>query len=107
MRFRKLRIVCSVFWGLACILLIMLWVRTVFVCDQLGLIVPNNGLFTITSRQGGIGVAKLPLFRPLNLSYRLFTVPANTLPTFKYDLQGFGFGFGQASSALKPRFDVH
>jgi hypothetical protein len=28
MRFRKLRIAWSVFWGLACVLLIMLWVRS-------------------------------------------------------------------------------
>jgi|tagenome__1003787_1003787.scaffolds.fasta_scaffold19770994_1 hypothetical protein len=33
MRFRKLRIAWSVFWGLACILLIVLWVRSYFVYD--------------------------------------------------------------------------
>jgi hypothetical protein len=28
MRFRKLRIAWSVFWGIACVLLIVLWVRS-------------------------------------------------------------------------------
>jgi hypothetical protein len=35
MRFRKLRIAWSVFWGLACVLLIALWVRSYFHLDRL------------------------------------------------------------------------
>ena len=34
MRFRKLRIAWSVFWGLACVLLIVLWVRSYWFFDQ-------------------------------------------------------------------------
>src|SRR5262245_14496481 len=34
MRFRKLRIAWSVGWGLACVLLIALWVRSCWWCDQ-------------------------------------------------------------------------
>jgi hypothetical protein len=33
MRFHKLRIAWSVFWGLACVLLIALWVRSPKACD--------------------------------------------------------------------------
>src|SRR4051812_10657627 len=35
MRFRKLRTAWSVFWGLACVLLIVLWVRSVGAEDRL------------------------------------------------------------------------
>jgi|SRR4051794_1936312 hypothetical protein len=35
MRFRKLRIAWSVFWGLACVVLIALWVRSYWRCDVL------------------------------------------------------------------------
>jgi len=34
MRFRKLRIAFSVFWGLACVLLIVLWVRSYWFWDN-------------------------------------------------------------------------
>jgi hypothetical protein len=37
MRFRKLRIAWSVFWGLACVLLIVLWVRSYQVYDSIGI----------------------------------------------------------------------
>src|SRR4051794_33303247 len=33
MRFRKLRTACSVVWGLACILMIVLWVRSYWWAD--------------------------------------------------------------------------
>jgi hypothetical protein len=35
MRFRKLRIAWSVFWGLACVLLIVLWVRSYWILNSL------------------------------------------------------------------------
>ena len=35
MRFRKLRVAWSAFWGLACVLLIVLWVRSYWVADWL------------------------------------------------------------------------
>src|SRR4051794_19852377 len=34
MRFRKLRIAWSVFWGLACVLLVVLWVRSYWWEDE-------------------------------------------------------------------------
>jgi hypothetical protein len=37
MKHRKLRIAWSVAWGIACVLLIALWVRSKSVCDQLWL----------------------------------------------------------------------
>jgi hypothetical protein len=35
MRFRKLRIVWSVFWGMVCVLLIVLWVRSYLTTDDI------------------------------------------------------------------------
>jgi hypothetical protein len=35
MRFRKLRIAWSVGWGIACVLLVVLWVRSYWWCDQI------------------------------------------------------------------------
>src|SRR4051812_22362745 len=35
MRFRKLRVAWSVFWGVACVLLIVLWVRSYWWIDTL------------------------------------------------------------------------
>src|SRR4051794_39162743 len=56
MRLRKLRIAWSVFWGLACVLLIVLWVRSYFrvdmvVWDRVGSISSESG---IRSWRGGL-----------------------------------------------------
>src|SRR4051794_4036182 len=45
MRFRKLRIAWSVFWGVACVLLIVLWVRSNKWCVVC--IGPNLGEYTV------------------------------------------------------------
>jgi hypothetical protein len=47
MRFRKLRIAWSVTWGIACVLLIVLWVRSYYVADSYGF-----------NRQAGIGLCQ-------------------------------------------------
>jgi|tagenome__1003787_1003787.scaffolds.fasta_scaffold20711833_1 hypothetical protein len=50
MRFRKLRIAWSVFWGLACVLLIVLWVRSYWWGD----------VFTFPqSSQGALGIGSI------------------------------------------------
>src|SRR5262245_49963380 len=51
MRFRKLRIAWSVFWGVACLLLIVLWVRSYWWNDLL-LIQTKPGLVQIQSMRG-------------------------------------------------------
>src|SRR5689334_18375262 len=52
MRFRKLRIVWSVFWGIACVLLIALWVRSYWFSDTIR--TPNG--WTYSSSRGGVAV---------------------------------------------------
>src|SRR5690349_13539570 len=37
MKFRKLRIAWSVFWGLACVLLVVLWVRSYWCADTVSI----------------------------------------------------------------------
>jgi len=55
MRFRKLRIAWSVFWGLAAVLLIVLWVRSLHTSDRVSGPLPGSG-FVIMSRSGGLGI---------------------------------------------------
>src|SRR4051794_8633021 len=52
MRFRKLRIAWSVFWGVACVLLIVLWVRSYYVSDQAFMRVSTLTGYNFTSMQG-------------------------------------------------------
>jgi hypothetical protein len=56
MRFRKLRIAWSVGWGLAVVLLIVLWVRTNYAIENFGGPLPGSAGFGISSRHGGVGV---------------------------------------------------
>src|SRR3954453_20092145 len=55
MRFRKLRIAWSVFWGLACVLLVALWVRSYWWGDVLQLRPSALESFGIGSAHGVIG----------------------------------------------------
>ncbi len=62
MRYRKLRIAWSVFWGLACVLLIVLWVRSwsiqnpadTYYGDDWIHKVPGERLFKIFSNRSGV-----------------------------------------------------
>src|SRR3954451_23134347 len=57
MRFRKLRIAWSIFWGLACVVLIMLWVRSYWVGYLVKL--SGKGLFSAN------GILEFSWFQPL------------------------------------------
>jgi hypothetical protein len=62
MRFRQLRIAWSVFWGLAAVLLIVLWVRSYWAGDSL---VWNHGRrVAVASMHGQIRVATWNIFLP-------------------------------------------
>src|SRR5689334_19264816 len=59
LRFRKLRIAWSVFWGLACVLLIVLWVRSYWCSDVFN----GPGKFSMSTENGVIEVTRLrPIF---------------------------------------------
>jgi hypothetical protein len=65
MRFRKLRIAWSVFWGFACVLLIVLWVRSYRSHENVWFNVTNSRVLTFSSEQGELAcqwVATMPLF---------------------------------------------
>src|SRR6478735_11109675 len=53
MRFRKLRIAWSVFWGLACLLLIVLWVRSYWWQEQFVRINSRSGRFLTLGQCSG------------------------------------------------------
>src|SRR4051794_30867623 len=80
MRFRKLRIAWSVFWGLACVLLIVLWVRSYWHGE--GLLIPlrNYDGMRLASFRGRIGFEPDP--RPTRWEWRI--EPA-TAPNFDWD----------------------
>jgi hypothetical protein len=54
MRFRKLRIAWSVVWGLAGVLLIVLWVRSHYICDAINLRYRESHYAWIVAVRGGI-----------------------------------------------------
>ena len=54
MRFRKLRIAWSVAWGLSCVLLIALWVRSYQWTDKVGRRSANGRTTTFVSNRGSI-----------------------------------------------------
>jgi hypothetical protein len=54
MRFRKLQIAWSVLCGIACVLLIALWVRSHRTCDRLHLPISDSDRFIFESNQGRI-----------------------------------------------------
>ena len=56
MRFRKLRIAWSVAWGLACVLLIVLWVRSYWKWDTLASRLPTGSNLVLTSWGGDFSV---------------------------------------------------
>jgi hypothetical protein len=62
MKFRKLRIAWSVFWGLACLLLIVLWVRSYYCHDALWH-VDLKGVGVGTASVAGTAYVSLGQFR--------------------------------------------
>ena len=56
MRFRKLRIAFSAACLIACVVLIVLWVRSIFfACDGVWLRMPDRWVAVVQSRRGGVG----------------------------------------------------
>jgi len=79
--FRNLRIACSAFCVAACILFIVLWVRTTYACESMFGPFLGNSSLVVTSRQGGIGIG-ISWTRYPNWSY--ITNPPETVPDRKY-----------------------
>jgi hypothetical protein len=110
MKYRKLRIAWSVAWGIACLLLIVLWVRSIGTWVEKSVPLPNGYALTLRSIQGhifmGVGrsedvylwefstycCARLTEFGAVaaNDSIRLI---------FTQKAESAGFGFGEAAGA--------
>src|SRR3954453_6300044 len=58
MRYRKLRIAWSVFWGLGAVLLIVLWVRSCWRCDQIMHHSSATELVALTSFRGQVAFSE-------------------------------------------------
>jgi hypothetical protein len=74
MRFRKLRIAWSVFWGLACVLLIALWVRSYLRTDHI-VWTSDARTFDISTLPGKLSLATENdrVFLPLGWSHGSFS----------------------------------
>jgi hypothetical protein len=60
MKYRKLRIAWSVAWGIACLLLIALWVRSYWWVEQLPVPVPGNQVIGLATMPGVYAVVINP-----------------------------------------------
>src|SRR5262245_48948599 len=57
---RGLRIAWSVWWGILCVLLVVLWVRSYWSLYAVGVRIPNFGAASATSLQGRIICGRMP-----------------------------------------------
>jgi hypothetical protein len=91
MKFRKLRIAWSVAWGLACILLIALWVRSERFCDLISKTDSSSRITTFCSSDG-----KLWFGREL-------TTRAHKPPTFKPKTNDWKYTLIEVAGNAEPR----
>jgi hypothetical protein len=84
MKYRKLPIAWSVVWGVACLLLVVLWVRSYRVYDFVTHVKPGYIINTVRSNGG-------------TLSFAHFTMPRS--PLFARVRLGWSYGTGDASEA--------
>jgi hypothetical protein len=62
MKYRKLRIAWSVGWGIACLLLVVLWVRSYWWTDSANCPLPGGKTFLVNSLRGQLSIGALSLF---------------------------------------------
>ena len=87
---RYLRIPFATTCGIACMLLIALWVRTKFACDSVSGPLSTRNALIVTSRQGGIGVGIFYNVAPPD-TWRTYTSLPDTESSYSYPTT-FGFG---------------
>jgi hypothetical protein len=95
MRFRKLRIAWSVAWGLACVLLIVLWVRSYWKWDFV-IAVPFQGAETkgAESYTGTASLQSIDRNDPPHWSWSVFEIDEDALGVFAACRENTHFGFG-------------
>jgi hypothetical protein len=95
MRFRRLRIACSTVWGIACLLLIALWVRSFLIVDRICLQFPPCcvGAWSIKGELDIVTTTIGPIPRLFWIAhYPIQESPVGTSMS-EYEL-GLGFGAG-------------
>ena len=100
MRFRKLRIAWSVFWGLAAVLLIVLWVRSYW-CADLLIVSQMQG---VVSTHGAVRVCGFNLDSPT--PQWMISFPETLEGATSADYSIFGFSYSQSPSSLLERIRV-
>ena len=85
MRFRKLRIAFSATCLVACVLLIALWMRSIFfACDGLWLRIPDRWVLVVQSRLGGVGFGISTHERVEEILWQTASRPPETTPDIEY-----------------------
>ena len=89
MNYRKLRIAWSAACGIACIVFIVLWVRTAYFCETIYGPLTSTSSLVITSRQGGLGIGLTKSAAP---KWTYSANPPEVVPHRTYvTLLGFGY----------------
>jgi hypothetical protein len=78
---RSLRIAFSVTCAIACLLFIVLWVRTTYICETIFGPISSSSSLVITSRQGGLGIGITNSAAP---AWRYDTRPPDVVPSRTY-----------------------
>src|SRR5262245_31344059 len=76
MKFRKLRIAWTVGWGIACLLLVALWVRSYWRFDTTGTLV-NQTQYSFTSLKGCVILLWADASSKVQLDRNFFSMPAS------------------------------
>lgn len=85
MKYRKLRIACSVGCAALCFLLAAFWVRSMFfACDGIWLRIPDRWVFAANSRHGGVGFGLSTREQVNDLQLQVFISPPNHAPDIEY-----------------------
>ena len=83
MRFRKLRITWTVFCGIACVLLICLWVRSYWKSDSLVWKVNDNLMVNVSPHRGRVTVSGVEGSKEMRLQsvsrFHISTLPINMI----------------------------
>jgi hypothetical protein len=92
MRYRKLRIAWAVGWGLACVLLIVLWVRSYWWTDYVNTsFIRNQGIFgQLVLGMISVGTTAYP--EPKMSTTELYTEQMKPVVARYYRLYPYGFG---------------
>jgi hypothetical protein len=108
MRFRKLRIAWSVFWGVASVLLIVLWVRSYYRLEWAAMFATNSTYIQVVSYHGAVGLQTINVsgrhwkFDPMFGSDSAIVKAGKSHWGPSRDGQvGFGFSRGTATTRLQ------